>query len=49
MQELWDAEGVRELLYEICAGTVKVLDIFTENTLTNVSAAAMGTGSGGDV
>ena len=30
MQELWDAEGVRELLYEICAGTVKVLDIFTE-------------------
>lgn len=30
MQELWDAEGVRELLYEISAGTVKVLEIYTE-------------------
>ena len=30
MQELWDAEGVRELLCEICAGTVKVREIYTE-------------------
>ncbi|MDE7183090.1 MAG: DEAD/DEAH box helicase, partial [Lachnospiraceae bacterium] len=30
MQELWDAEGVQELLREICAGTVKVREIYTE-------------------
>ena len=30
MQELWDVEGVRELLCEICAGTVKVREIHTE-------------------
>ena len=30
MQELWDAEGVRELLCDICAGIVEVREVYTE-------------------
>lgn len=30
MQELWDAEGVKSLLYDIQAGIVKVREIYTE-------------------
>lgn len=30
MQELWDAEGVKTLLYDIQAGIVKVREIYTE-------------------
>ena len=30
MQELWDAEGVKSLLYDIQAGIVKIREIYTE-------------------
>ena len=30
MQELWDAEGVRELLCDICGGIVEVREVYTE-------------------
>lgn len=30
MQELWDADGVQELLYDIRSGAVKVREIYTE-------------------
>ncbi len=30
MQELWDAEGVRNLLYDIAAGVVKVREVYSD-------------------